>query len=89
MIGTRPIVSVNFPLKGLEIPAVNVNKAMISPLYSAPPSVVRYAGKSGISMLKLAEKSNELKQSKPKGRLNMGSFEEEAIIEGAKVMIIL
>jgi len=82
-------VSVNFPLNGLEIPAVNVNNAMINPLYSAPPSVVRYAGRSGMSMLKLAENSKELKQSKPNGRLNIGSLEEEAIIQAAKVMIIL
>lgn len=39
--GTRPIVSVSFPLKGLEIAAVNVNNAMIKPLYSAPPKPVK------------------------------------------------
>ena len=39
--GTLPIVSVSFPLKGLEIAAVNVNKAIIKPLYSEPPSEVK------------------------------------------------
>src|SRR5690606_38071011 len=60
IIGTRPILSVSRPLKGLEIPAVRVNKAMISPLYSEPPIDERYAGSSGIIILKLAENSNEL-----------------------------
>lgn len=52
--GTRPTVSVNLPLKGLDIPAINVKSAMMSPLYSAPPSLVRYPGNSGIIMVKLA-----------------------------------
>jgi hypothetical protein len=34
---------------------------MIAPLYSAPPMLERYAGSSGISMLKLDEKRNELR----------------------------
>ncbi|MNK88580.1 hypothetical protein D3C87_1085480 [compost metagenome] len=37
MTGTRPHRSVNLPLKGRDIPAVKVNKAMIKPLCSAPP----------------------------------------------------
>ena len=41
MTGTRPMVSVNFPLKGREIPAIRVNNAIISPLYSAPPILVK------------------------------------------------
>jgi hypothetical protein len=39
-----------------------VNKDIINPLYCAPPKLVRYPGRSGISMLKLAKKSNELMQ---------------------------
>ena len=62
--GTRPILSVNFPLKGLEIPAVKVKRAIINPLYSPPPILLRYAGSSGSSMLKLAEKRKELRQTK-------------------------
>ncbi len=41
IIGTRPTLSVNFPLKGLEIPAVKVNNAIINPLYSAPPMLLK------------------------------------------------
>ena len=63
--GTLPKVSVNRPLNGLEIPAVHVKNATIKPLYSAPPILLRYSGSSGISILKLAEKSNELKQTNP------------------------
>jgi len=33
MMGSRPIVSVSFPLNGLEIPAVSVNNARINPMY--------------------------------------------------------
>jgi len=61
--GTRPILSASFPLKGRDSIAVTVNSEMISPLYSAPPRLVRYSGNSGISMLKLAKKSSELIQS--------------------------
>lgn len=39
--GILPIVSVSFPLKGLETPAVRVKSAMINPLYSAPPNELR------------------------------------------------
>ena len=66
--GIRPTVSVSLPLKGLDSPAVSVNKAMINPLYSAPPNAVKYAGNSGISILKLAENKNELKQTSPNCR---------------------
>lgn len=62
--GTLPTVSVNLPLKGLEIPAIKVKRAMIHPLYSAPPMAVKYAGNSGIIILKLAEKSKLLKHSR-------------------------
>jgi hypothetical protein len=61
--GTRPTVSASLPLKGREHIAVIVKREMINPLYSAPPKLVRYAGKSGISMLKLAKKRSELIQS--------------------------
>ncbi len=61
--GTRPYLSASLPLKGLDIIAVNVKSEMISPLYSAPPRLVRYEGSSGTIMLKLAKNSNELKQS--------------------------
>jgi len=63
MTGTRPIRSVKRPLNGRESPAVNVNKPMIAPLYSAPPISERYPGSSGMSMLKLEEKRNELRPS--------------------------
>jgi len=39
-----------------------VNNEMINPLYSAPPSWVRYSGSSGIIILKLAKKRSELRQ---------------------------
>jgi hypothetical protein len=60
--GTLPTVSASFPLKGREHIAVMVNKDIIYPLYCAPPKLVRYPGRSGISMLKLAKKSSELMQ---------------------------
>ena len=41
MTGTRPTVSVIFPLNGRETPAVSVNRAIISPTYSRPPILVR------------------------------------------------
>jgi len=61
--GTRPILSVSLPLNGRDNMAVNVKREMISPLYSAPPRLVRYEGNSGISILKLAKNNNELVQS--------------------------
>ncbi len=60
--GTRPTVSANFPLNGREAMAVRVNNEIMKPLYCPPPMLVRYAGRSGMSMLKLAKKSNELMQ---------------------------
>ncbi len=66
--GIRPMVSVSLPLNGRDRPAVNVKSAIINPLYSAPPNAVIYAGNSGISMLKLAEKRKELRHSNPKER---------------------
>jgi hypothetical protein len=39
-----------------------VKRPIIYPLYSAPPILLRYAGNSGTSILKLAENKNELKQ---------------------------
>ena len=54
MTGTLPTVSASLPLNGRENIAVRVNNAMMNPLYSAPPKLVRYAGSSGINMLKLA-----------------------------------
>src|SRR5690606_3648139 len=60
--GTRPSLSAIFPLKGLEKSAVRAKREMISPLYSSPPRDVRYAGNSGMIMLKLAKKKNELAQ---------------------------
>ncbi len=61
--GTRPILSASLPLNGREIIAVTVNSEMINPLYSAPPSDVRYEGSSGTIMLKLPKKSSELRQT--------------------------
>lgn len=63
--GILPNVSVSRPLNGLEIPAVSVKSAIIRPLYCAPPMLLKYAGSSGISILKLAEKSRELRQTRP------------------------
>jgi len=63
--GTRPHLSVNLPLNGLEIPAVSVKRAMIRPLWAAPPKEDRKLGNSGMIMLKLAENRSELKQSSP------------------------
>jgi hypothetical protein len=40
--------------------AVTVNKEMMNPLYSPPPSEVRYDGSSGTIILKLPKKSREL-----------------------------
>ena len=62
-MGTLPIVSASFPLNGREISAVNVNKEMISPLYSSPPNEVKYPDNSGIIMLKLEKNNRELKQT--------------------------
>jgi hypothetical protein len=62
MTGTLPIVSASLPLNGREHIAVTVNNEIIKPLYAGPPKLVRYAGKSGMSILKLAKKSNELRQ---------------------------
>jgi len=59
--GILPTLSAIFPLKGREIMAVIVNNEIISPLYSAPPKPVRYAGNFGMIMLKLAKNNSELK----------------------------
>jgi len=64
--GMRPILSASLPLNGLEISAVTVNNAMINPLSSGAPSSDKYAGKTGIIMLKLAKKRSELRQSNQK-----------------------
>jgi hypothetical protein len=56
-------VSASFPLNGRDSIAVSVNSEMISPLYCAPPSAVRYAGNSGMSMLKLAKNNKALTHS--------------------------
>jgi hypothetical protein len=61
--GTLPTLSAIFPLKGRDTMAVTVNKEMINPLYSGPPKLVKYAGSSGMSMLKLAKNKSELAQS--------------------------
>ena len=60
--GLRPILSASFPLKGRDTSAVTVKSDMINPLYSAPPKEDRNCGNSGIIILKLAKKSNELEQ---------------------------
>lgn len=39
--GILPILSANFPLKGLESPAERVKREIINPLYSSPPKEVR------------------------------------------------
>ena len=39
--GILPTVSAILPEKGLDKPAVTVNKLIISPLYSAPPKEVK------------------------------------------------
>lgn len=62
MTGFLPMRSASLPLKGRDIMAVNVKREMIRPLYSAPPKEVRKNGSSGIIMLKLPKKSNELEQ---------------------------
>lgn len=49
---------------------------MIAPLYSAPPIFERYAGSSGISMLKLEEKRNELR---PNNQNCVVNIPEEAV----------
>ena len=54
--GFRPIMSVNFPLKGREAIAVSVNNEIINPLYCSPPNRVKNSGSSGMSILKLAKK---------------------------------
>src|SRR5690606_24641775 len=64
--GIRPILSASFPLKGREINAVTVNKAMINPFNSGAPSSDRYAGRTGMIMLKLAKNRSELRQSNQK-----------------------
>lgn len=58
--GFLPILSASFPLNGREIIAVTVNREMIKPLYSPPPSDVRYEGNSGTIMLKLPKNNREL-----------------------------
>ena len=72
--GTLPTLSVSFPLNGREIPAINVNNAMINPLYCAPPRWVIYAGNSGIIMVKLAENKKLLTQSKLNCTVNNGAL---------------
>jgi hypothetical protein len=67
------MLSVSLPLKGREIPAVTAKSPMISPLYGAPPMLPKYAGNSGISMLKLEENKNELPQSSANLSENMRS----------------
>lgn len=63
MTGTLPTLSANFPLKGLDIIAVNVNSEIIRPLYSAPPNRSRNVDSSGRTILKLAKNNRELTHS--------------------------
>ena len=68
-------MSASFPLNGLESPAESVNNEMINPLYSCPPSEVRYSGSSGMIILKEEKNRKELKQSKEKSTVkNEGAF---------------
>ena len=62
------MVSVSFPLKGRDMPAVRVNRAMISPFWVAPPSELSYAGNSGIIMLKLPANNACDRHNSKKGR---------------------
>jgi len=57
--GMRPTVSASLPENGRLSPAVSVNKAMMKPLYSPPPSRVRWSGSSGSSRLKLKKNRND------------------------------
>jgi hypothetical protein len=72
--GTRPTLSVSFPLNGLERPAVSVNKEIISPLNSPPPIFDKYSGSSGISILKLEKNRKELTQRSQNWRVKMLLF---------------
>jgi hypothetical protein len=66
MTGIRPILSASLPLKGLDSPADRVNRAIIHPLKDSPPMELRYAGSSGMIMLKLEKNRKLLKQSRKK-----------------------
>lgn len=60
------------------MPAIKVKSDIISPLYSAPPSLVMYSGSSGIIMLKLAENKKLLVHN----RKNWKVKKEADLLEG-------
>lgn len=57
--GTRPMVSLSFPLIGLKIKAVKANAGMINHSSCEPLMFANITGRSGNTMLKLQKKNKQ------------------------------